>query len=218
MIKEDGVTVRNFVPAQCYRDAETLVAGVYDTANGKFYPSAGTDEFLAGPEASVGFTRDEFAAARIYGGSAETYHGEAPSGKEVSPGADRALAATTREAAAGQAGVVKVAAVEKEGRFYATVVIDETKIASIDETLAEIGASIADVAEAEAGAEVALTLASEKTTPGLYYSIVSDTEVDGAYATEGGRVLAEGKQLTLEAVRPSGDKAFFKAKASLTDK
>ena len=37
------------------------------------------------------------------------------------------------------------------------------------------------------GAEVGLTLASEKVTPGLYYSIVSDIEVDGAYANERAR-------------------------------
>ena len=66
------------------------------------------------------------------------------------------------------------------------------------------------------GVEVGLTLAPEKVTPGLYYSDVSDIEVDGAYANERARVLAEGAPFVLKIARPSGDRAFFKAKASLT--
>lgn len=66
------------------------------------------------------------------------------------------------------------------------------------------------------GAEVGLTLAPEKVTPGLHYSIVADIKVDGAYANESARVLAEGAPFVLKIARPSGDRAFFKAKASLT--
>ena len=162
--------------------------------------------------------------------------GEKPPAKEVVPGTPQELSAMTREmaeaeaadcivviadsaaAAAGQASVVKIEVEEKDGEFYAVVAIDKTKITSLDETLAEIGASISEVAAAAAAEQVELTLPPAKVTSGLYYSIVSDTAVDGEYATEGDRVLATGSSVTLKVARPDGPMGFFRAKASLTDK
>ena len=66
----DGVDVLNMIPAR--RDSDNAV-GMYDTVNGVFYPSDGTDSFIAGP-VSNGCTN---VGAGYYAGASVVNYGSA---------------------------------------------------------------------------------------------------------------------------------------------
>lgn len=131
-------------------------------------------------------------------------------------------AANDDAAAAGQVDVLKrVVKSNGDGTYTVSVTIDEEKIVSPDETLAAFGAAasagLSDVASAEDGETVSLSLPKDKATPGLYYSLAVATKLDFSDEVESPRVLAtsEGLVEVLSITKPTSGTAFIKVKVNM---
>ncbi len=138
------------------------------------------------------------------------------------------MTADAAAAAAGQASVVKAVPVgpDASGMWTVAADIDAEKMAvKIGETLVAFGEKGLDDVVKEKG-ETPVTLAADKVTPGLYYSIVCSPSIRfDRDVAETARVLATGRapvQLTVPGPRvdPATGKAytvqFYKVSASLT--
>ena len=99
--------------------------------------------------------------------------------------------------------------VVNEGQYSVVVDLTETAKADLQEQVNnEAAAAISNISAANA------TIA---TTPGLYYSIIGDTDVAGQYATAGTEQMATSA--TTELAKPNlgtTTKAFYKVKVSVT--
>ena len=92
-----------------------------------------------------------------------------------------------------------------------SVAIDEDKIVDPD-------VAVAEVAGVLSGSATEVTIAAEKVTPGLYYSVAYCDTVDGTY-TESNRVLAtRASTITLSVPKDAqGTKRFYKVLVNMTN-
>ena len=125
-------------------------------------------------------------------------------------------------AAAGQANVVRLEAVPVAGadnRWAVSVVIDEEKMADIEETLMAFGQEgLLSVAAAETSTEVSIP--ADCVTAGLYYSILAASDARfAADVLETERVLARpNAPVVLSVPARPGTVSFFKMVANLVGK
>ena len=113
----------------------------------------------------------------------------------------------------GQADVLKLVATagSEAGTWNVSVAIDEEKIVDPDEAVAEVAGVLA-------GSATEVTIAADKVTPGLYYSVAYCDTVDGTY-TEGNRVLAtRASTITLSVPKDAqATKRFYKVLVNMTN-
>ena len=148
-----------------------------------------------------------------------------PDGEPLDVIAESAEAATngveivitdTAAEAAGQRDVVKLVATPDSGNpghYSVSVAINEEA-----EAFVEPDEAVAEVAGVLSGSAESVTVAADKLTPGLYYSLAVSTTVNGTYE-EGTRTLADGEHgITFDINRPEGGTAFYKVLVNMTDK